>query len=178
MTIFTLIPLLAMTIFFSDKPKVGDAAPNFSALSTGNKTIKLDDYRGNWVVLYFYPKDFTRGFTIESCGLRDNFKELTELNVIILGVSFDDIDKQEEFKKAYELPFDLISDTDKTIAKSYDSVGFAGLYAKRKTYLIDPNGNIAYIFEKVDAQTHPRDIIKELGNLVKDKINRQPEGNL
>ena len=176
--IFILIPVLTMTIFFSDKPKVGDTAPNFNALSTGNKTIKLDDYRGSWVVLYFYPKAFTKGCTIESCGLRDNFKELTELNVIILGVSFDGIDKQEEFKKAYELPFDLISDTDKTIAKSYNSVGFAGLYAKRKTYLIDPNGNIAYIFEKVDTQSHPRDIIKELGNLMKDTVKREPEGNL
>ncbi len=176
--IFTLILLLAMTIFFSDKPKIGDAAPNFTAFSTGNKTIKLDDYRGSWVVLYFYPKAFTQGCTIESCGLRDNFKELTELNVIILGVSFDDIDKQEEFKKAYELPFDLISDIDKSIAKSYNSVGFAGLYAKRKTYLIDPNGNIAYIFEKVDTRTHPRDIIKELGNLVKNQVNRHPEGNM
>ena len=176
--IFILIPLLTMTIFFSDKPKVGDAAPNFSAVSTGNKTIKLDDYRGSWVVLYFYPKAFTRGCTIESCGFRDNFKELTKLNVVILGVSFDNIEKQEEFKKANELPFDLISDSDKSIAKSYNSVGFAGLYAKRKTFLIDPKGNIAYIFEKVDTGTHPKDIIKELENLAKDKVNRQPEGNL
>ena len=166
--IFILIPVLTMTIFFSDKPKVGDTAPNFTAVSTGNKTIKLDDYRGSWVVLYFYPKAFTRGCTIESCGFRDNFKELTELNVKILGVSFDDIDKQEEFKKANELPFDLISDSDKSIAESYNSVGLGGFYPKRKTYLIDPSGNIAYIFEKVDTQTHPKDIIKELGNLIKE----------
>ncbi|TFB11119.1 peroxiredoxin [Candidatus Marinimicrobia bacterium MT.SAG.2] len=156
-----------MFLFLSDKPKVGEPAPNFSGLSTGGKTITLDDYKGRWVILYFYPKAFTHGCTIESCGLRDNYAELTKLNAEVIGVSFDDIEKQEEFKKANELPFDLISDKDKSIAKSYDTVGLMNLYAKRKTFLIDPEGKLAYIFDKVDTATHPQDIIDVLAGIIK-----------
>ncbi|TFB12560.1 peroxiredoxin [Candidatus Marinimicrobia bacterium MT.SAG.3] len=156
-----------MFLFLSDKPKVGEPAPNFSGLSTGGKTITLEEYKGRWVILYFYPKAFTRGCTIESCGLRDNYAELTKLNAEVIGVSFDDIEKQEEFKKANELPFDLISDKDKSIAKSYNTVGIMGLYAKRKTFLIDPEGKLAYIFDKVDTATHPQDIIDVLAGIIK-----------
>ena len=163
----TLLPIIMMFLFLSDKPKVGEPAPNFSGLSTGGKTITLEDYKGRWVILYFYPKAFTHGCTIESCGLRDNYAELTKLNAEVIGVSFDDIEKQEEFKKANELPFDLISDKDKSIAKSYDTVGLMNLYAKRKTFLIDPEGKLAYIFEKVDTATHPQDIIDVLAGIIK-----------
>ena len=163
----TLLPILMMFLFLSDKPKVSEPAPNFSGLSTGGKTITLEDYKGRWVILYFYPKAFTHGCTIESCGLRDNYAELTKLNAEVIGVSFDDIEKQEEFKKANELPFDLISDKDKSIAKSYDTVGLMNLYAKRKTFLIDPKGKLAYIFDKVDTATHPQDIIDVLAGIIK-----------
>ena len=163
----TLLPIIMMLLFLSDKPKVGEPAPSFSGLSTGGKTITLEDYKGRWVILYFYPKAFTRGCTIESCGLRDNYAELTKLNAEVIGVSFDDIEKQEEFKKANELPFDLISDKDKSIAKSYDTVGLMNLYAKRKTFLIDPEGKLAYIFDKVDTATHPQDIIDVLTGIIK-----------
>ena len=136
----TFLQILMLLLFLSDNPKVGEPAPNFRGLSTGGKTITLEEYKGRWVILYFYPKAFTRGCTIESCGLRDNYSELSKLNAVVIGVSFDGIEKQEEFKKAHELPFDLISDKDKSIAESYNSVGIAKLYAKRKTFLIDPEG--------------------------------------
>lgn len=165
---FTLLPILLMFLSPSDKPVVGEPAPNFSGLSTGGKTITLEDFKGSWVILYFYPKAFTRGCTIESCGLRDSYAELSKLNAKVIGVSFDDIEKQEEFKKANELPFDLISDKDKSIAKSYDTVGILKLYAKRKTFLIDPEGKLAYIFDKVDTATHPQDIIDVLTGIIND----------
>ena len=165
---FTLLLILLMFLSPSDKPIVGEPAPNFSGLSTGGKTITLEDFKGSWVILYFYPKAFTRGCTIESCGLRDSYAELSKLNAKVIGVSFDDIEKQEEFKKANELPFDLISDKDKSIAKSYDTVGILKLYAKRKTFLIDPEGKLAYIFDKVDTATHPQDIIDVLTGIIND----------
>lgn len=164
----TMLPIFLMALFLSDNPKVGEPAPNFSALSTGGKTITLEEYRGSWVILYFYPKSFTRGCTIEASGFRDNYAELSELNAKVIGVSFDDIETQEKFKKAHELPFDLISDKDKSIAESYNSVGIAKLYAKRKTFLIDPEGKLAYIYDKVDATTHPKAIVNLLAGIIKD----------
>jgi len=164
----TLLPIFLMALFLSDNPKVGEPAPNFSGLSTGGKTITLEEYKGSWVILYFYPKAFTRGCTIESAGFRDNYAELSELNAKVIGVSFDDIETQEEFKKAHELPFDLISDKDKSIAESYNSVGIAKLYAKRKTFLIDPEGKLAHIYDKVDATTHPKEIVDLLAGIIKD----------
>ena len=165
---FTRLLILLMFLSPSDRPIVREPAPNFSGLSTGGKTITLEDFKGSWVILYFYPKAFTRGCTIESCGLRDSYAELSKLNAKVIGVSFDDIEKQEEFKKANELPFDLISDKDKSIAKSYDTVGILKLYAKRKTFLIDPEGKLAYIFDKVDTATHPQDIIDVLTGIIND----------
>jgi len=162
-----LLPIMMMLLSLSDNPKVGETAPNFSGLSTGGKTITLEEYKGSWVILYFYPKAFTRGCTIESCGFRDNYAELSKLNAKVIGVSFDDIEKQEEFKKVNKLPFDLISDKDKSIAKSYDAVSLIKLYPKRKTFLIDPEGKIAYIFDKVDTGTHPQDIIDLLTGFMK-----------
>ncbi len=164
----TLLSILMMSLFLSDKPRVGEPAPNFSGIATGGKIVSLEDYKGRWLILYFYPKAFTRGCTIESCGLRDSYADLAKLNASVIGVSFDGIEKQEEFKKAYELPFDLISDKDKSIAKIYDVVGVLKLYAKRKTFLIDPEGMIAHIFDKVDATTHPQDIIDLLAGFMKD----------
>lgn len=163
----TLLPILTMFLSLSDSPKVGEPAPNFSGLSTGGKTIALEEYKGSWLILYFYPKAFTHGCTIESCGFRDSYAELSKLNAKVIGVSFDDIELQEDFKKANELPFDLISDGDKSIAESYDSVGLMKLYAKRKTFLIDPEGKIAHIFDKVDTGTHPQDIIDVLTGVIK-----------
>jgi len=164
----TLLPIFLLFLSLSDNPKVGEPAPDFKGLSTGGKTISLEDYKGSWLIIYFYPKAFTRGCTIESCGLRDNYTELSELNAKVIGISFDDIETQEEFKKAHELPFDLISDKDKSIAKSYNAVGLGSLYAKRKSYVIDPQGKLAYIFDKVDASTHPKDIIDLLTAIIKD----------
>ena len=159
------IPLFALFFFISPKPEVGEIAPLFTGLSTGGKSISLEKQRGSWVVLYFYPKAFTSGCTAESCSLRDRYEILVAHKAKVIGVSFDDIEKQEEFKLAYNLPFDLISDHDKKIARSYDAVGTFGLFAKRKTYIIDPDGRIAYIFQKVDTENHSEEVIAVLETL-------------
>lgn len=165
-----LMSLLTMLLFLSPKIEVGDTAPHFTGLSTGGKSISLEEYRGNWVVLYFYPKAFTSGCTAQSCSLRDKYEILVAKKAKVIGVSFDDIKLQEEFKTAHNLPFDLISDYDKKIAKLYDTVGPLGLYAKRKTYIIDPEGKIAYIFTKIDTQNHSEEVIAVI-----DKLDDIPE---
>jgi len=160
-----LIPLFAMLFLLSPKPEVGEIAPLFTGLSTGGKTISLEKYRGSWVVLYFYPKAFTSGCTAQSCSLRDKYEILVAHKAKVIGVSFDDIDLQEKFKTAHNLPFDLISDHDKKIGKLYDTVGVLGLYAKRKTFIIDPDGKIAYIFQKVDTENHAEEVIAVIEKL-------------
>ncbi len=165
-----LIPLFAMLFLLSPKLEVGEIAPQFTGLSTGNKSISLEKYRGSWVVLYFYPKAFTPGCTAESCSLRDKYEILIAKKAKVIGVSFDDIETQEEFKLAHNLPFDLISDHDQKIAKLYDAVGILGLYAKRKTYIIDPDGKIAYIFQKVDTKNHSEEVIAVI-----EKMDNIPE---
>lgn len=160
-----LMSLLTMLLFLSPKLEVGDTAPQFTGLSTGGKSISLEEYRGNWVVLYFYPKAFTSGCTAESCSLRDKYEILVAKKAKVIGVSFDDIELQEEFKTAHNLPFDLISDHDKKIAKLYDAVGLLGLVAKRVTYIIDPEGMIGYIFTKVDTENHSEEVIAVIDKL-------------
>lgn len=148
-----------------DIPKVGERAPDFEAQATGNKTIRLSDLRGHWVVLYFYPKSFTPGCTTEACTLRDAYGKIQSQGAVILGVSLDNIETQERFKKEYNLPFDLISDHDKKIAKAYGVLGVGGLYAKRVTFLIDPEGRVAHVFEKVDPARHDREVYETLKKL-------------
>ena len=160
-----LISVMTLSLILSPNLEVGDTAPQFTGLSTGGKSISLDEYRGNWVVLYFYPKAFTSGCTAESCSLRDKYEILVSKKAKVIGVSFDDIELQEDFKTAHNLPFDLISDHDKKIAKLYDAVGTLGLYAKRVTYIIDPEGKIAHIFQKVDTQNHSEEVIAVIDKL-------------
>ncbi len=161
--------LLSMLLLFGsgkdDRPRVGDPAPDFEAQATGGKTIRLSDLRGHWVVLYFYPKSFTPGCTTQACTLRDAYEKIQSLGAVILGVSLDDLETQERFKAEYKLPFDLISDHDKKIAKAYGVLGMGGLYAKRVTFLIDPEGRIAHIFEKVDPARHDREVYETLSKL-------------
>jgi peroxiredoxin Q/BCP len=147
--------------------KVGDDAPAFSGKATGGKTVSLADFKGKWLALYFYPKADTPGCTKESCSLRDGFKELQGLGVQILGVSVDDVEDQEAFKKKFELPFELLADTSKETAKSYGSLGFGGLVASRKTFIIDPQGKVAHIFENVDVKAHATQVVEKVKELQK-----------
>lgn len=165
-----LVPLFAILFFLSPKLEVGNTAPLFTGLSTGGKSISLEEYRGNWVVLYFYPKSFTSGCTAQACSLRDKYEILVANKAKVIGVSFDDIKRQEDFKTAHNLPFDLISDHDKKIAKKYDAVGTLGLYPKRITYIIDPDGKIAYIFKKIDTKNHSEEVIAVI-----QKLDDKPE---
>lgn len=145
-------------------------APDFSLMDTDGNCVNLADLRGSWVVLYFYPRDNTPGCTKEACGFRDIFAELKRRNVTVLGVSADDTKSHRKFAEKLSLPFPLLSDPDAQVATAYESFGpkkfmgkeFTGIY--RNTFLIDPEGNIAKIYQKVKPETHPTQILADINS--------------
>jgi peroxiredoxin Q/BCP len=148
--------------------KQGADAPNFAAQSTKGE-VKLADYKGKWLVLYFYPKSFTPGCTKEACSLRDGYEDIQKTGAQILGVSCDDVEKQNKFKTEYKLPFDLIADADKKVTKAYDVLMIGGLMSSRYTFVINPDGKIAHVFDKVDCPGHKDQVLEELKKLQAEK---------
>jgi peroxiredoxin Q/BCP len=138
---------------------VGTAAPAFTAKDTNGNTVKLSDFAGRTLVLYFYPKDDTPGCTKQACSFRDSYSEYQGKDIVVLGVSRDDEGSHQKFTEKFSLPFPLLADVDGTIAKAYDVDG--GNYAKRVTYVIDPIGKISQIYEgsTLNTETHAKDIL-------------------
>ncbi|MDE2599372.1 MAG: peroxiredoxin [Rhodocyclaceae bacterium] len=153
----------------ADVPMAGSLAPTFALKDQGGKVQKLEDYRGKWVVLYFYPKDDTPGCTEEACKFRDDMMEITQMGAQVLGISVDDSASHAKFAAKYNLPFPLLADEGGTTAKAYGAFSDWGLFgiAKRYTYLIDPQGRIAKVYLKVDTSKHSADIIADLKALRK-----------
>ena len=145
--------------------KKGDKAPDFAGKNQDGKEIKLSDFKGSKLVLYFYPKDNTPGCTAEACDLRDNYQKFESMGYKILGISKDNEKSHKEFIEKFSLPFPLISDTDATILKAYDAWGRKKFMGKeydgilRKTYIIDENSIILDIIEKVDTKAHSKQIL-------------------
>jgi len=149
----------------SETLNIGDKAPEIEAQTYGDKTIKLSDYKGKTVVLYFYPKDNTSTCTKEACSLRDRMEELQSLGVQIIGVSTDGVKSHENFTNKYDLNFPLLSDKSKEIIKAYGVESDSGS-ARRVTFLIDKSGVIRHIWLKVNAAQHAQEVaekVKELG---------------
>ncbi len=147
-------------------PKIGENAPDFQAAASNGTTVHLKDYigKGN-IVLYFYPKDDTPGCTKEACGIRDAFDELKQLDAIVFGVSFDSVESHKQFIAKYKLPFVLLADTDKKIAKAYGAADDTSAYANRVTVIIDKEGRIAFVNPKVDPATHSAELRTALAAL-------------
>lgn len=147
---------------------LGQVAPDFSAKDKEGKLHKLSDYKGQKVILYFYPKDNTPGCTTEACDLRDNYAFFKEKGYTIIGVSKDSEKSHEKFSTKYDLPFLLLADTDKAIIKAYEAehkkimFGKECTVTKRMTVVIDEMGNISHILPKVTAKTHVEDLKKVL----------------
>ncbi len=147
---------------------IGDKAPDFSLSDQHGVLHTLQEAKGSWVLLYFYPKDDTPGCTKEACALRDSFPAFKKLNARVFGVSIDSVKKHEKFAQKYELPFTLLADEEKTLVQAY------GVWAKKKfmgreymgilrmSFLIDPKGNIAKIYENVKPETHAEEVLKDL----------------
>lgn len=149
--------------------KEGDKAPAFKSVNQDGKAVKLSDFKGQRVALYFYPKDDTPGCTKEACSFRDADAVYREKGITVLGVSIDDEKKHQKFISKYQLPFDLLADTDKSIVEAYGVWGEKSMYGKkymgifRKTFLIDEKGKIVKIFEKVDVAKHADEVLAAFG---------------
>ncbi|MCV3215394.1 peroxiredoxin [Plectonema radiosum NIES-515] len=140
---------------------VGTDAPAFTTKDTNGNTVSLSDFAGKTVVLYFYPKDDTPGCTKQACSFRDAQPEYQGKNVVVLGVSADDEASHQAFTEKYNLNFPLLADKDKSLIQAYDVDG--GGYAKRVTYVIDPNGKITHVDTTVSTATHASDVLTALG---------------
>lgn len=148
----------------ADQVGIGAPAPDFELTDQDGQMHSIEDYRGKWVALYFYPKDDTPGCTTEACEFRDNIFAFRRLNCQVLGVSLDDAESHKEFSEKHGLPFPLLADTKGTTADAYGvKANMLGMtLARRQTFLIDPQGNIAKHYEKVDPESHSREILADL----------------
>ena len=152
----------------NDQVGVGDVAPEFELSDQNGQLHSLEDYRDQWVVLYFYPKDETPGCTTEACEFRDNIFAFKDLNAQILGVSLDDVESHKAFAENHGLPFPLLADVGGIAASAYGvktrKLGMT--VAKRQTFLIGPNGTIARHYEKVNPSEHSRQVLADLKELI------------
>ncbi len=157
----------SLPILAADPPAVGDKAPAFSLSSQDGSMVSLAQYRGKWVVLYFYPKDFTSGCTVEAHNFQRDLAKYEKASAVILGVSLDSVDSHKGFCTKEGLSFKLLSDSGAAVAKSYGSLAtFVGKdFAARNTFLIGPDGVIRKVFLKVSPATHSDEVLAALAQL-------------
>ena len=153
------------------KLKPNQKAPIFKLPDQDGKIHSLEDYKGKWVLLYFYPKDDTPGCTKEACAIRDSFPDFKKLKITVLGVSTDSVKSHGKFVEKYKLPFTLLSDESKSLVDKY------GVWAKKKfmgreymgtlrtSFLINPEGKIAKIYENVKPEIHAEEVLEDTKNL-------------
>ena len=153
-------------------PAVGSAAPDFTLPSQEGTKVSLHDFKGKWVVLYFYPKDMTSGCTIEAHGFQRDLAQYDAKNAVILGVSVDSVDSHKEFCAKDSLTFKLLSDTSHDVVSKYGSLRTATMqdgtsvsYANRNTFLINPQGNIVKVYTKVNPTPHSADVLADITSM-------------
>ena len=149
----------------------GIQAPDISLPDQNGKEHRLSDYHGQWVVLYFYPKDLTPGCTTEACNFRDEFPAFQKVKAVIFGISKDNVKRHAKFADKYQLPFYLLSDETGEACNTYDVWKKKSLYGKsymgiiRSTYLINPKGIIAKVYPKVNVKEHAAEILQDIAEL-------------
>jgi peroxiredoxin Q/BCP len=158
-----------LIVFAASMPSVGSLAPEFSLASQEGTPVSLKDYRGKWVVLYFYPKDFSSGCTIEAHNFQRDQPKYQQRNVVVLGVSVDSSDSHKQFCTKEGLNFKLLADTDHKVSTAYGSLTDLWLvkFASRHTFIINPEGKVAKVFTEVDPKTHSEEVLAALAELQK-----------
>src|SRR5579862_1868111 len=151
----------------AEVPTVGSPAPDFTLKSQENKTVNLHDFKGQWVVLYFYPKDMTQGCTIEAHNFQRDLDKYTAKKAVIVGVSADNIDSHQQFCTKESLTFKLLADPEKKMIASYGSLAGNGMVAARNTFIIDPKGVIRKVYVKVNPNPHSEEVLTALTDLEK-----------
>ncbi|MCB1583587.1 MAG: DUF4920 domain-containing protein [Marinicella sp.] len=162
-----LFVLLCMNFMVNAASMQGQPAPSFNLQDQDGQVHQLSDYAGKWLVVYFYPKDDTTGCTIEAKAFRDNYETLKSMNAEVLGVSLDDAESHQAFIKKYQLPFNLLVDENKNMSRDYGVDGGMAFfsYAKRQTFIINPQGMIDRHFEDVDPSSHYDEVYTALEGL-------------
>jgi peroxiredoxin Q/BCP len=152
-----------------NEPRAGELAPDFALSDQEGKTRSLAEFRGKWLVLYFYPRDDTPGCTRQACAFRDDRQGLVALGAEVVGVSVDNVDSHLEFAKEYSLPFPLLADTGGAVAARYGSIRDLGLvkFARRNTFLIDPQGRIAKVYLSASASGNAKEVLDDLQRLAR-----------
>jgi len=154
----------------SEVPGAGTAAPTFKLVTNEGKEASLSDFKGKWVVLYFYPKDFTSGCTLEAHNFQRDLSKYKKANAVILGVSVDTAESHKSFCAKEGLNFKLLADVGGKVSEQYGStMQYNGAtYSARNTFIIDPQGKIAKVFVKVDPASHSEEVLAALASLQKD----------
>ena len=152
--------------------KIGDKAPNFTLQDQNNITHNLSDYEGQWIVLYFYPKDDTPGCTTQACDFRDAVKRIIASKAVLFGLSLDSVRSHKLFAEKYNLPFSLLADETGEVSQLYDSLSIFFKVAKRNTFIVNPKGDIAKIYLSVNPKNHSEIVLNDLNSLQKasDKV--------
>lgn len=166
-TLLAVALLLGISCARAALPAPGAPAPEFSLADHSGKTRTLAEFRGKWVVLYFYPKDDTPGCTEEACNFRDDIFALDQLGAQVLGVSLDDSASHAQFAKKYSLPFPLLADPTGAVTRRYGALAEGSRYARRYTFLIDPAGKVAKVYTSVETSRHSAEVIGDLKRLSK-----------
>jgi peroxiredoxin Q/BCP len=161
-----LLLALALPLSAAAEPATGSVAPNFRLQDQHDAWISLADQRGKWLVVYFYPMDETPGCTTEACEFRDNIFAFRKLGVNVLGISVQNVASKKEFAARHSLPFSVLADSDKSVAKAYGVLSVLG-YARRETFVIDPQGRIAKHYPDVDPKAHSKQLLADLQALIK-----------
>lgn len=146
-------------------PAIGTAAPEFRLQDQHDAWVSLADQKGKWVVVYFYPMDETPGCTTEACEFRDDIFAFHKLGVSVLGISVQDVASKKQFAAKHSLPFSVLADADKSVARAYGVLNVLGL-ARRETFVIDPQGRIAKHYPSVDPKEHSKQLLADLKVLI------------
>jgi peroxiredoxin Q/BCP len=158
--------MVVTALFAAEVPQAGQQAPSFKLPSQDGNEYGLRDFKGKWVVLYFYPKDMTSGCTIEAHGFQNDLAKYDADNAVILGVSVDSVDSHKQFCAKDSLTFKLLADTEKKITEAYGSLSERGM-ASRNTFLIGPDGKIVKVWTAVKPQHHSEEVLAALADLKK-----------
>ena len=160
--------IVSMGALAGDQPEVGSKAPAFNLQDQNGDWHSLEDFKGQWLAVYFYPKDDTPGCTTEACSFRDNIYAFEAIGANVVGISVDDVDSHKEFSDKYKLPFTLLADENTEVSKSYGVLRDYKLMkiASRQSFIINPDGLVAKHYEKVDPDTHTEQVLADIKTLM------------
>ena len=161
---------LSSPLFAGEQPMTGSDAPSFNLQDQNGDWHTLEDYQGQWLAIYFYPKDDTPGCTKEACNFRDNIYAFKAIDAAVVGISVDDVESHKEFSDKYKLPFTILADVNNETTKAYGVLRDYKLIklASRQSFLIDPDGKIAKHYKKVDPDTHTDEVLADIKTFKSD----------